>query len=90
MRSHCSSEKQYTLNYSVGNIDINTEVLLPVFTENLIQWLVLEFLCSGEREPMFSGLWFVQTGASGQLPRVVLLLYSAITSVLVRIVLLAH
>ena len=58
---HCSSEKQYTLNLSVGNIDINTEVLLPVFTENLIQWFVPEFLCSGERELMFSGLWFVQT-----------------------------
>ena len=27
---YCSGEVQYTLNLSVGNIDINTEVLLPV------------------------------------------------------------
>ena len=56
MESHCSGEKQYTLKLSVGNIDINTEVLSPVFTENLVQWLVLEFLCSGEREPTSSGV----------------------------------
>ena len=56
-RSHCSSEVQHTLNHAVSWQCQHKRIVKSSypFIENLVQWLILESLCSGS-DPTSSGV----------------------------------